>query len=783
MLFHFKVNVRSHCEIQSRSSRWLGGRTISAVVVGCLTWLSITNAWAQDDPFGDAPTTPPPATTRAATAANATEAPTETNVVVLAIRDSNLQTPQQYGQALVWLARIQRFDEIGRYIDQIRGANWDQTAKAQLLDNSDTAFWLNIANRSEMTPEQRTFGREVIDAGYHQARTPEQLDKWISSLSSEVAGERAQARKELLRVDFEGLQRLAKAVARKEVANNDGLAASIFEFGERGIAMLEELVVGTDVAVSEGATTILAKIGPFDSASALVVALNRHDATEQMKKDATIGLNRLLGYVPNEQETLQYLRTKVTRLTQEAQSFSGHIYDHRWSIHWDQEKELLSGKQVMLEKAFWSQADREARGMLLLPEVPAETLESLVAIRLHHAFLDNAVFRDEVAINKLLAELPSGLLTPEFIGKVLRISRDRGWIGSEIRALQLLGNLKIKEGLPVWILQDVADATGSGNPGVRYAAFETIAALDPQAPYAGSHRVLLTAIELLRVGPFPQALIVSGLSYETGDASEKLRRYGMQAVTAGSGRAALRMLDGPNPYELIVIAGTVSDMPISTLVQRITESRYGSGVPVLVVLSESEPARRAVSGIRQVIIVDTIPSDTLAMQELWGKIAPVAIPKLAADDRISAAVTAGEFLKRLSADPTLYSFYNLGSMEEEIGGDFSLPAGWIAGDQLLGSFGSADGQAKLSNRIVDISSDLESRKRSAVQLVNSIRRHGVRMDRETVQLQYDRFNRWIVSRPEDAEPIGWILDAMEARAGMREWPELPQLVAAPAAGR
>jgi hypothetical protein len=221
-------------------------------------------------------------------------------------------------------------------------------------------------------------------------------------------------------------------------------------------------------------------------------------------------------------------------------------------------------------------------------------------------------------------------------------------------------------------------------------------------------------------------------------------------------------------------------MPVSQVVQRITESRYGTGIPVVVVLSENEPARRALAGIKNVIIVDGIPTDTLAMQGLWEQIAPVAVPKLSPNDRVAAAVKAGEFLKKLSAEPDVYGFYNLGSMEEEIGGDFAMPAGWVAGDSILASFGSADGQTKLSNRIVDVSIDIDSRKRAAVQLVHSIRRHGVRMDRETVQLQYDRFNRWIVSRPADAAPIGWILDAMEARAGMREWPELPQLVAAPA---
>jgi hypothetical protein len=239
-------------------------------------------------------------------------------------------------------------------------------------------------------------------------------------------------------------------------------------------------------------------------------------------------------------------------------------------------------------------------------------------------------------------------------------------------------------------------------------------------------------------------------------------------------------LDQPNPYELIVVAGKVSDMPVSQVVQRITESRYGNGIPVVFVLSENEPARRALTGIKNVIIVDGIPTDALAMQGLWEQIAPVAVPKLSPNDRVAAAVKAGEFLKKLSAEPEMYAFYNLGSMEEEIGGDFAMPAGWVAGDSLLASFGSADGQAKLSNRIVDVSLDLDSRKRAAVQLVHSIRRHGVLMDRETVQLQYDRFNRWIVNRPDDAAPLGWILDAMEARAGMREWPELPQLVSAPA---
>ena len=778
MLLSIQVNFRTGSSTHTLSSHDLNQK----LRVGC--WIAIAcllpaaALHAQDDPFDAVPAAPAPESRSSTTAAN-TNAPKETNVVVLSIRDSKLETPQQYGQAFVWLVRIQRFDEIGRYLDQIKTANWDQTQKANLLGNTDTALWLNLANHPELTAEQKVVAREVLDAAYHYARSPQQLDKWIVALSSESAGERAQARKELLKVDFEGLQRLAKAIASDEVSNIDGLSAAVFEFGDRGVAMLEDMIIGADLPTAERATRVLAKIGPFDSASALLNASNRHDSTEAMKKSSLEGLNRLLGYAPNEAEAFQYMRNKIARLTQEAQSYAGNSYDRRWVLRWDHAKSLLTGKQVTIDKAFWWQADREARGVLRWNEVPADTLESLVAIRMQNAFEDNGAYHDDVVIEQLMSELPSSVLEPEFLGRVLRISRDRGWNGSQVRALQLLGSIQI-EGMPEWIIQDIAAATGSGNPGIRYAAFETISTLDPQAPYAGSHRVLLTAVELLRVGPYPRALVVSGFSYETGDAASKLRQYGFQSSTMGSARATLRDLDQPNPYELIVVAGKVSDMPVSQVVQRITESRYGTGIPVVVVLSENEPARRALAGIKNVIIVDGIPTDTLAMQGLWEQIATVAVPKLSPNDRVAAAVKAGEFLKKLSAEPDVYGFYNLGSMEEEIGGDFAMPAGWVAGDSILASFGSADGQTKLSNRIVDVSIDIDSRKRAAVQLVHSIRRHGVRMDRETVQLQYDRFNRWIVSRPADAAPIGWILDAMEARAGMREWPELPQLVAAPA---
>jgi hypothetical protein len=784
MLLSIQVNFRTGSSTHIPYTNSLARKLLGGCWFVLAALLSAMSAEAQDDPFGAASATPPPAA-RPASSGNLVELPKETNVVVLSIRDSKLETPQQYGQAFVWLARIQRFDEIGRYLDQIKAANWDEARKAQLLDNTDSALWLNIANRPELSIDQKMVAREVLDAAYQQARSPQQLDQWIVALSSESASERAKARNELLKVDFEGLQRLAKAIATDEVSNVDGLSAAVLGFDERGISMLEDMIAGSDLATAERATRILAKIGPFDSASALLIASNRQDSTEGMKKAALEGLNRLLGYIPNENEAFQYMRNKIARLTQEAQAYEGNRYDRRWAVRWDHTKSLLTGKQVSIDKAFWWQADREARGVLRWNEVPADTLESLVAIRMQNAFEDNGAYQDDVALEQLMSELPENVLTPEFLGRVLRISRDRGWNGSQVRALQLLGAAQFLDstrvaGMPEWIVQDIAASTGSGNPGIRYAAFETIAALDPQAPYAGSHRVLLAAIELLRVGPYPRALVVSGFSYETGDAAKKLRQYGYQSSAMGSARATLRDLDHPNPYELIVVAGKVSDMPVSQLVQRITESRYGKGIPVVVVLGENEPARRALAGTKNVIIVDAIPTDALAMQGLWEQIAPVAVPKLSPNDRISAAVRAGEFLKRLASQPELYSFYNLGSMEEEIEADLALPAGWVAGDSLLASFGSAEGQAKLSNRIVDMNSDLDSRRRAAVQLVHSIRRHGVRMDRETVQLQYDRFNRLIATRPDDAAPIGWILDAMEARAGMREWPELPQLVAAPA---
>jgi len=150
--------------------------------MGCLSLL------AQDDPFDASPATPPPAAQTTGKAAGAA-APKESNVVVLSIRDSKLTTPQQYGQAFVWLARIQRFDEIGRYLEQIKASNWDLAKKAQLLEHTDSALWLHLVNRAELTADQKLIARDVLDAAYQQARTPQQLDQWIAHLSSESAGD------------------------------------------------------------------------------------------------------------------------------------------------------------------------------------------------------------------------------------------------------------------------------------------------------------------------------------------------------------------------------------------------------------------------------------------------------------------------------------------------------------------------------------------------------------------------------------------------------------------
>jgi CheY-like chemotaxis protein len=754
--------------------------TIKTAVVFAALSCSVEVVVAQDDPFGEGAATPAVPAKQATTKASSEPKVEETNVVVLSIRDTALSNPQQYAQAFVWLARIGRWDEIGRYLEQLKAAKWSQSQLAELLEKTDSALWIGAINRKELSDDQRAMAREVLDAAHQNARSPEQLNRWIVGLSDQQPGVRAKARQELVKVDFPGLQRLAGAVASGEVTNVESLAAAILEFGSRGIAMMEEMTVSGEAQVVERATEVLAKIGSFDSASALCTSLHRTDASESAKKIASQGLQRLLGYVPSVNDAQNYLRSKMIRLASEAESTTTEFGTTHWVFSWDQQGSKLAGKEVSKSKSLWSQADREAKGLRLLGEMPADVLDLNPAIRFQNSFVDNPILRDDVALASLKASTPAEFLTPEFLLRIYRIGKDRGWIGTQIRALQMFGEVATGTNAVGNAAEVLAEACGSTNPGIRYAGFESIAKLDPQYPYAGSHRVVETALELMKVGAYPQALVAAGFSYQAGAISSELKKYGYDAVVAGNARETLRRLDEHNPYELVVIAGSVADMSLSQFVQRVSQSRYSSGVPIIVVAPENEPARRWIKTIPQAVCVEVMPADAVSIQELFELIRPKMEPVIATDDRLSVAVAAGGFLKKIGDEPELYSFYNLDSMESEFEANLGKPAGWIAADSVLGSFGSAEGQIQLANRVADPQLDAQERQQAAARLVHSIRKHGVRMDRKSIQLQYDRYNRIAAKNEEEAKPMGWILDAMEARAGMRDWPELPEILAIPA---
>ncbi len=143
-----------------------------------------------DDPFGSpSPSSPAPSTTAMPsvpiTPDNTAALPPDDNAVVKSLRSDPPRTPLELGRAVLYMSRIQRWKEAGRYLDLLMKADIDDATTSRIIRSTGLELWLQLENRvDEFSAEQRTFARRLLDVSSGFARSDSMLAGAISNLNA-----------------------------------------------------------------------------------------------------------------------------------------------------------------------------------------------------------------------------------------------------------------------------------------------------------------------------------------------------------------------------------------------------------------------------------------------------------------------------------------------------------------------------------------------------------------------------------------------------------------------
>src|SRR5690606_19204242 len=133
-----------------------------------------------------------------------------------------------------------------------------------------------------------------------------------------------------------------------------------------------------------------------------------------------------------------------------------------------------------------------------------------------------------------------------------------------------------------------AQALQANHPRVRYAALETIAAIDPSHPFPGASYVAPTMVRMLTATGAPFALAVSPRVDVATTWGAGLSAEGYRAHVAGTGAGAVAMAADMADIELVLIDMSIEGPGVREVVFQLRR-HYGTAlVPIALLAREGQ---------------------------------------------------------------------------------------------------------------------------------------------------------------------------------------------------
>lgn len=699
--------------------------------------------------------------------------------VVRLLRASPPKSETEMAEGLTWMTRIKRWDEVGRLLDQIASEKWSLTRRSALARAAGPSIWLRIrSDESELTDTQRKLVSEILSSPSKLARNPQWIDQWIAKLGSKIPGERRLAQLRLQDGSMLSVERLVtRLMDGDEKVPPIMLAGTVCEFGDLGLDALKTACLVNDPQQAGRVCLALAELSGSDFNAVLGAGLVGGLLTPQVQSELAETLSSKYENLPNVENVARFLEGKFEDQLahyQAARNRNSDLMNQMWTLAPDRRSiRLVEGTSAQVE------LERLAQLGVLRMRVSRDPVDwvDCGTVRLQRAYqMDPQIPSGEIGAS-LLADLPTeaaeddalDLPHDQYWQAVFERAGDLQMHGAALRALQRLAQ---EPNLPQTSLDFLSDRLRDARPAIRYTALEALAKIDPKVTYRGAETAVGIALEMTRLAPGPNALVIGLQSELRQVAQQQLQTVtGADVKSVNSARGALLVLDGEDPVELICIVDRLADQSIFEFLQRVRKSKKGHSLPIAVLTDQLYSHERKLINATPGVVVSVLSRNTEQMKRVVDQMhAQLDTNPMTPADRTHFMEVAGGFLARIAGDRDQYAFYPVGDWREHL---VSAHGGLSATTRprLLSGLGSPASQRELVELAAIPGADSQAIFEAANAFGSSVKRFGMQLSRADVESCYDLYNRIGPQDAEVAKSLGFVLDVIEAQAGKKAWPQ------------
>lgn len=678
------------------------------------------------------------------------------------------ETPAAKFQAVLTLVNMGRHDVAALLLPELLAMQLDDAQRAALVRQFGSASMMKMIRLDAATrPDEpasplaglRDFAQKCLDAAAAQARDPARVASLVAQLNAATPEERYAARVDLHESGEVGIIACFVALAQAETPEARenimaGLAALRPAVDEPLIAVLADAdgPLQRDVATLAGRMRMSVAV-PWLSA----IAVSPGDAADAARGAlATVGLP-----APTAAEVEQLLRQKIADVKSEPlKTIDEGTVGLWWS--WDPATKRLTVREFApkqlrtLTAARWSRALTRIGG-----SAAADDARQAVIYELEEAALLGRPVTP--AIQQALSGMsPGGLM--EALGEALAADLRPAALGliAELAARGDATVLATSSGRPT----PLAAALASPVREIRFAALSAITRLAPATSFPGSSQVAESLWYFAAGAGPPTAVTAAADVIAASDWAGQLRAAKFEAVAVRTGREAMLAAVDPamcSRLAVVVLDSDIGQPLVGEVIYQLHANQRTAGVPVLVCCSGPRlAAAERIAASDPLVLAVPRPhreGDLASLVEQARALAGRPLPPN--EQRTAEAAQAIDWIASLLASGGPYD-----ELHREAGlltRTLWVPELTASSLKALAALGTSDSQAALVDYASGEAAPAEMRRAAAAAFAASVQRFGLRLTRDEVLRQYDRYNASETADVQTQQLLGQILDVIERK--------------------
>ena len=770
--FSFSRETINHLMNIARRQNW------TTVVIPCLLALIASACHAQDDPFGNSddpfdsgssaqPNTETP-TVKNRGASEDLLSIARPNPVVDAIVSSNPTKPLEIINAIDSLLDIGRWDLAANYLKQLASLKLTDQQYYDLYKQAGSGKIFRLATQPDLDPDGKTIAKGILDGADRYATNSNRINELAkTAVTNEDRYQRSLALSDLRLLGDAGAAVLIEKLidpAYKSVWPR--IRQAIGLFGDAAAGPLSAALQSNSLKLRVEALYLMRNIDTSNAVESLTGAMLSDTSTDLQREVASQSIKRLLGRVPDTEESMQRLSqsTQQYLLDQVAISQDPNDMIKWWS--WNDGDRKLVSSWLTAQTVARIRSFQRAEVLLSLDPDNRDYQILYWLARLETVKLSGG--QNKPLLPKVLKSLQDSLdpqLALDVLHEAIRTER----LNAAIASCEILGAM----GDPTLLSADAGampspliEALSAGSVRLTSAAAEAIAKIDPSQSFPGSSDYLSALVYLSRSSGVRSA-IVGNADLEIGQSLAAITsRQGFSARAATTSRSIFEQAQTDPDLNLIVITDKVFRPSFSELVQALRSNSRTQHIPILLMVEPENLARadRLAERYDGVLVSPMVMNDRVIARQIDNLFQGVRYQDANQAERGENALKALNQLDRYASQPERYPFYDLLSYQDDLLGGLASPSRAASTCRVLGEMGTPDAQRRLLQFASNLQLPLELRQVAADAFAVAVQKRGVMLSRQEIMAQYERYN---ASEEESAESrilLGTLLDVLESRS-------------------